>query len=37
MNKLNEKHYFLITTPKDFEIDLKNKFPLAGFPEHYEN
>lgn len=36
MIKSNEKHYFLITTPKDFEIDLKNKFNIAGFPERYK-
>ncbi|MFW5795118.1 MAG: EVE domain-containing protein [Bacillota bacterium] len=36
MSKSNDKHYFLITTPKDFEIDLRNKFSLAGFPERYK-
>ena len=34
---MEKKYYMIITTEKDYEIDVKNNFDIVGFPERNKN
>jgi predicted RNA-binding protein len=37
MNDKKRNYYMLITPPVDFQIDLENNLPIAGFPDRNAN